>query len=120
MSFIVSKLETPLQIYIGKDFSKSLTILDSDGSPRDLTNYTFKAQIRNCKSNVNSIVTFQSPTSIDISNAANGEIILVLTDIETSTLQEINAVFDLQWTTEAGIINSIVEGNAQIIETITK
>lgn len=120
MSVIPDKLDKPLQIYIGKDYGKLFTVQDSDGNARDMTGYSFKAQIRKCKSSTTAIVTFESPTSIDISDAANGNITLKLTDVETGTLSEINGVFDLQWTTDTGDINVILEGRAQILETVTK
>lgn len=120
MSVIPGKLEKPLQIYIGKSYAIKLTIQDSDGNARDMTGYSFKGQIRKCKSDTTAIVTFESPTSIDISDAANGVIFLKLTDVETSTLPEINGVFDLQWTTDTGDVNIIIEGRAQILETVTK
>lgn len=120
MSFVVTKLEKPLKIYIGKDFSKKFTFLDSDEVPIDLTGYSFKAQVRECKTNSNAIITFESPTSINITDATNGNIVLILSDAETVLLQEQNAVFDLQWTTTLNITNTLVEGTVQIIETITK
>ena len=120
MSVIPGKLDKPLQIYIGKDYSKLFTVEDSNGNARDMTGYSFKAQIRKCKSSTTAIVTFESPTSIDISDVANGNITLILTDVETGALDEVNGVFDLQWTTDTGDTNIIIQGKAQILETVTK
>lgn len=120
MSVIPDTTNQPLQIYIGKDYSKKFTVQDDNGNARDMSGYSFKAQIRKCKSNPSAIVTFESPTSIDISDVANGNIILKLTDVETGALSEVNGVFDLQWTTDTGDINIILEGRAQILETVTK
>ena len=80
MSVTPGKLSKPLQIYIGKDYAKKFRIEDSDGNAIDMTGYSFKGQVRACKSSATAIITFESPTSIDISDAVNGNIILILTD----------------------------------------
>lgn len=119
MSVIPDKLDRPLQIYIGKDYGKLLTVKDSARNPRDMTGYSFKGQVRKCKSDTTALITFESPTSIDITNANIGQIILQLSNLETASLPEVNGVFDLEWATDAGDINIILEGRVTIIKTVT-
>ena len=114
---------------IGNDFIKKLTFTKQDPSdpnnkdakiPIDMTGYSFEIQVRKCKSDVDTILSLSSPTDIDISDVANGNITISITDTVTTTLNERNAVYDLKWTTNLGIITTILEGNFQILETVTK
>ena len=107
-------------IRIGNDFYKLLQITLDGTNPIDLTDYSFKMQIRGCKSDPNVIQELVSPSTIDISDAENGNIILTLSGAVTSALEERNAVYDLQWTTNLGKVETILEGNIKILETVTK
>jgi hypothetical protein len=105
---------------IGNDFVKLLNFVDQSGIAIDMTGYSFKMQVRKCKSDTDTILSLVSPTDIDISDVANGNITINISDATTSTLEEQNAVYDLQWTTDAAITTTILEGNFQILETVTK
>jgi hypothetical protein len=107
-------------IRIGDDFSKLLQITSDGETPIDMTGYSFEMQIRKCKSDATAILSLSSPTDIDITDAADGNIIINITDTVTSTLDEVNAVFDLKWTTDLAKVTTILEGNVQILETVTK
>lgn len=107
-------------IRIGDDFTKLLQFFDAEEQPLDLTDYSFKMQIRKCKNSESLIHELESPTSIDISDAANGNITLNISNTDTLLFEEVNGVFDLKWTTPADIIETVIEGNIEILETVTK
>ena len=107
-------------IRIGDDFSKLLQITSDGTTPIDLTGYSFKMQIKKCRSDTTAIATLTSPGDIDISDAANGNIIIKIDHSVTETYQEQNAVYDLQWTTDSDIITTILEGNVEISQTVTE
>lgn len=109
-----------LEIIIGDTFSKSLTIKDSSDNPFDLTGYSFKAQIRKCKNSSSVILEFISPTTINITLASIGQIILTASAASTGALAEQNGVYDLYWTDPSGNVRTILEGSVQIIERVTK
>lgn len=110
-----------LTIRIGNSFTKLLTITEADGiTPINLTGYAFKMQIRKCKSDAVVIYELNSPTEIDITDAVNGNIILKIDAVTTGTFSVQNAVYDLRWTTPAPSIDTILEGNVEILETVTK
>ena len=66
-------------------------------------------QIRRSRSDTDVILTLDSLTDIDISDAANGNIIINITDTVTTTLTPVTAVYDLKWTTDLGVITTIVK-----------
>ncbi len=107
-------------IRVGNDFSKLLEIRQEDDTPIDVTGYSFKMQIRKCRDDDVAIATLASPTDIDVTDAANGNIIINISDTVTATYEEQNAVYDLQWTTDLGIVTTILEGDIQILQTVTK
>ena len=121
MSDIVGKIN--FCVYIGDDFIQELEIKDKDtGLVIDVSGYTFKMQIRSCKDNAIIIHELNSPagSGIDISNGANGIIILTISKTDTLNFTEQNAVYDIYWTDDSGNIKTFVQGNFQILERITK
>jgi hypothetical protein len=108
-----------LNIRIGDDFSKLLEITNKK-VPVDMTGYSFKMQIRKNKGDATAILTLVSPTNIDISDVANGNIIITISNAVTTTLVEQQAVYDLKWTTDLGIVTTILEGAVQIQQTVTE
>lgn len=107
-------------VRIGKTFYKKLQFTSDGVTPVDLTGYGFKMQIRRCKSSDDLIYELISPTSIDTGDAANGNIILNIPSVATSGFTAQNAVYDLQWTDTLGNISTKLEGDIQIVETVTK
>jgi hypothetical protein len=59
-----------IEIYQGDTFRRTLTLLDSDDQPLDLTDYTFLGQIRRTVDSEVVLATFDT-TIVD---AANGEV----------------------------------------------
>lgn len=113
-------------IRIGDDFRQKLTLKDKEtGNPLNLSGYSFKMEIRECKSNLDPILTLESPIGIsgigiEIDDAINGNIFLIISKNITKDLTDTNAVYDLKWTTDVGQVTTILEGNIQILETVTK
>jgi hypothetical protein len=82
-------------------------------------------EIGECKSNLDPILTLESPLGIsgigiEIDDAINGNIFLIISKNITKDLTDTNAVYDLKWTTDVGQVTTILEGNIQILETVTK
>ena len=78
----------------GNDFSKSLTFYVGrycDGVKRDVSASTFTAQIRPSAGSATLTETF----TIDTTDAANGKIILSLTDVETQAMTAGDYAWDL-------------------------
>ena len=108
-------------VFIGDDFRATLTITQNNVAV-DVTGYSFKMQIRKCKSSSIIVHELNSPAAsgIDISQAANGIITLTISSTDTINFAEQNAVYDLFWTDTSGEKKTISQGNFQIIERITK
>jgi hypothetical protein len=110
-------------VYIGDDFRATLTVkLKGTDTVVDMTGYSFKMQIRRCKDNDDLIHELSSPApnGIDITDAANGIIVLTIPSSVTLTIEEQNAVYDLYWVDTVGEIKTISRGSFRFLERVTK
>ena len=106
-------------IRIGDDFITELVITDAAGNAIDLTDYSFKMQLRKSKCET-LVYELESPSSIDISQAADGIIFLNIPASDTALFEVQNVIFDLKWVTNLSITTTILEGNIQILQTVTR
>lgn len=99
----------------GSDFEAQVQVKDTLGTPRNLTNYTFAAQMR--RSFSSSTATTFTVTAVDLSI---GRISLTLTNAVTSTLKAGNYVFDIEMTDPSGKKTRILEGQISVFSEVTR
>jgi hypothetical protein len=104
-----------IQIEQGASFSTTITVNDSTGAFTNLTNYTAAAQLR--KSYYSSTA---NNFTVTVSNAANGELTLVLSSANTANLTPGRMVYDLLITSPTSIKTRVVEGIATILPSVTR
>lgn len=107
-----------LYIDQGSDYTTTVTINDSTGSPLDLTSYTAAAQIRK---------TYTSSTSVLFavvfdSDRTTGKITISLTNIQTSALKSGLYVYDVLIVDGAipAVKTRVVEGTANVSPVVTQ
>ena len=99
----------------GADFSQTYTLEDSNSnSAQNLTGYTVAAKISKHHASTN-----QTAFSATVSNAAAGEIKLILTDVQTAALAHGRKVYDILLTAPDGTKERVVEGMAIIRDGVT-
>ena len=99
----------------GASFSTTVTVNDATGAPTNLTSYTGAAQLR--KSYYS---TTANNFTVSISNAANGELTMVMTAANTSNLTAGRYVYDLLITSPTSVKTRVVEGIATILPSVTR
>lgn len=104
-----------LYIDQGTDFSVTVDVTDSAGEILELSGYTASAQIRKTYSSSSVSATF----STSIAELA-GQVTLSLTDTQTSALESGRYVYDLNITSDAGLITRVIEGQAIITPGVTR
>jgi hypothetical protein len=97
----------------GTDFSKQFTILNSDGSAFDLSNYTFTAKLRKWGAAANP-VSFATTYGAD---ATLGKLTISLSDTITGILTSGRSLYDVLITSGVGTITKIREGMVIIRDT---
>ena len=99
----------------GADFTTTVTVNGSNGSPTNLTSYTAAAQLR--KSYYS---TTANSFTVTVSNAANGELTMAMSAANTANLTPGRAVYDLLITSPTNVKTRVVEGIVTILPSVTR
>lgn len=99
----------------GADFTTTVTVNGSDGSPTNLLNYTGAAQIR--KSYYS---TTANSFSVSVSNASAGELTVSMTAANTANLTPGRYVYDLLITSPTNVKTRVVEGVVTLLPSVTR
>lgn len=97
----------------GASFNKLFSIINSDGSAFNLSNYTFTAKLKKWGGSTNS-VSFATTYGND---ATLGKLTISLTNSQTGILTSGRNVYDVLITSGVGTVTKIREGSALIRET---
>lgn len=104
-----------LAIDQGTTYSVTIAVTDGTGSARDLSTYTGRAQMRRSYyTNSNTAFT------VSINNPAEGEVVLSLTNTQTSALKAGRYVYDLELVSNTSTVERIVEGIVTVYPEATK
>jgi hypothetical protein len=99
----------------GANFTTTVTVNGSDGSPTNLTSYTAAAQLR--KSYYS---TTANNFTVTVSNAAAGELTMAMSAANTANLTPGRAVYDLLITSPTNVKTRVVEGIVTILPSVTR
>ncbi len=101
-----------IQIDQSTDFSQVFTLEDGQSnSVLNLTNYTFKSQMRKHPGATSGVTTF---TSSIYGNAANGQVKLGLTTSQTANLKDGRYVYDVVLISPNAYRSRAVQGNVLV------
>jgi len=107
-----------LDILKGNDFLQNLQFAtDAAGlNPIDITDNTFKAEIRESQSRSSTLIaTF----TVTIVNAVNGQISMSLTDTQTGAIERRQGFWDILRTDLAGFDSTPIGGVVNFKDTVT-
>lgn len=96
-----------IQIYVGATFALTLTWLDGDGEPIDLTGYTAAMNVVNGQDIVISLSTANGRISL---GGLAGTMQLTIPASATAPLQPATCDYDLLLTSQAGVVTPLVAG----------
>lgn len=107
-----------IEIIRGDDYAHLLTFVDENRDPIDLTGYTGAAQIRKLSSATG---TPEAQFTVAFPNPTDGEVLLTLTDTQTSALVVVKCGYnwDLQLTTSGGQTITPVIGKVTVVQDVT-
>lgn len=105
-----------LTIEQGADFALSFT-LSEDGSAKDLTSHSARAQMRTKKSATDASATF----TCTITDASAGKLKMALTNSETAALSPGIYYYDLElYTASDANVTRLLEGTATVTAEVTR
>lgn len=104
-----------LQLYQGDDFRLPITVENDDGTARDLTNHSFRSQIREKPASDTILVT----ATVTITDATAGKIELSIDAADTAGLPQ-TAAWDLEMTDDVGDVQTILAGGVRVGREVTR
>jgi hypothetical protein len=105
-----------LGIYQGDDWAAMVTVKNADGTDADLTGYTAQSQIRTGPADQ----VWEISAEITCAVVPPNQISLSLTSAQTGQLEQPNYCWDLQITSPANIITTILAGNVTVQPEVTR
>src|SRR5262245_37237636 len=104
-----------LLIYQGDDWSGTVLVQMSDGSPADITGWTAQAQLRRGPADVAPYVEHEITTTVQ----APDTVILSIPHADTTLLTGTYA-WDLNLVSTAGMVTTVLRGNAIVTPEVTR
>ena len=105
-----------LTIEQGADFAIQLT-LSEDGSAKDLTGYSARAQMRQKKTDASAAATF----TCTVTDASTGKVKMALANSVTAALTPGIFFYDLELFTNSDTnVTRLLEGQATVVAEVTK
>ena len=104
-----------LQLESGSTFSIDITVNDSNGASKNLTNYIARSQMRK---------SYYSTTAhdfvVNITNASLGVITMSMTAANTANIRSGRYLYDVEIQDNAGVVTRIFEGIVNVSPNITR
>ena len=104
-----------LDIFQGDDWSATVEVTNADGTPADITGYTAKAQIRRDVADEARRVEVEITTSV-----ASPNVNLSIPHAQTQALSTGSYVWDLQLTSPADSIVTVLAGAVVVTREVTR
>lgn len=104
----------PITVYRGDTYTHHVTLTDGDGTPIDITGYTYTAQLRASPESPD--VLADATTSV---NGPTGEVWVTIDAAVTATLHPGRRRWDLQQDDD-GVITTILAGPADVVGDVTR
>ena len=106
---------TDLTIDQGTDFESNLDLINDDGTPIDITGYSFSGQIRKSYYSSNATANIE----ITITNAVTGNTLLHIPAANTANIPAGRYVYDIKMDTTTSI-SRVVEGIITVTPQVSK
>ncbi len=100
----------------GSTFSKSITLKDDNDVVINITNDTFRGQVRKHHSSTDIQATF----TFTITDGTNGVVAWSLSATDSATISSGRLVYDVEWVKQDGTVTRILEGIADTTAEVTR
>ena len=91
--------------------------VEENGSPVDVTNYTFASQVRKSHYSSDIAATFTT----QLVNGPQGSFNISLTDTQTSAIDSaFTHVYDVEMTSDTGVVTRVIEGTVTVSPEVTR
>jgi len=106
-----------IDLYIdqGTDYQTTFDLIADDGTPIDITGYSFHGQIKKSYYSANANATF----TVTVIDAANGNTVISLDSANTANIYPGRYVYDIKMKDSSNSTSRILEGIATITPEVT-
>ena len=101
----------------GSTFSRSITLTDSNNDPIDISNDTFRGQVRK---HPKQDVIEASFAFAFITDGTDGKVAMTISHEDTSTMTYGRNVYDIEWVKANGTVTRLLEGTATVTAEVTQ
>lgn len=102
-----------LTVYAGDDYTHTVTAVDGNGDPVDLSDRTWTAQWRRSRVSATAVAF-----TVDTTNAAAGVLVVSLTAAQTAQLA--SGEWDLQGVYGDGTVETLLQGEVVVTKDVTR
>lgn len=107
---------TDLFVDQGTDFQTNMDLTEDDGTPINVTGYTFQGQIRKSYYSLNPTANIE----IAIVNGVSGNVQLSMNSAVTANISPARYVYDVVMTDTANVTIRIIEGIVTVTPQVTR
>ena len=100
----------------GSSYSKTLTLKDDNDTAINITNDTFRGQVRKHHSSTDIQATF----TFTITDGTNGVVAWSLSATDSAAMSSGRLVYDVEWVKQDGTVTRILEGIADTTAEVTR
>ena len=100
-----------IEVDQGADHSFTINYADSNGTPIDLTDYSYRMDVRVGLKDSELLFTLTEGDGIDASGEATGTILVTINNMRTGLLQNLVYRYDLEITSPGGVVTRLIEGS---------
>lgn len=106
----------------GAKFSRDITWKNANGTPVNITDYTFRMMAKHKHDDEDPLISLSTspPGGITIVDAANGRFRISLTEAQTAALNFTEAIYDLEAKPPADDAIRLLEGKITLSKEVTK
>jgi hypothetical protein len=112
-------LKYDIMVRKGANFKLNIACQNDDKTPKDLTGYTAKAQVRATKTSATALMDASTANGFITINAPGGIVQINVPQATTEVMVWTSGVWDLEITSAGGEISRIVEGFASLSQEVT-
>ena len=103
----------------GATFSRNLHWFDPDGTPKDITDYTARMQVRQRYVSTSTVLSLVSPGDIAL-GGGSGTIVVTASATTMAAVASGEYVYDLEMVASNGVVTRLVQGTFTVRPEVTR
>lgn len=103
----------------GATFSRNIHWYDPDGTPKNITGYSARMQVRQRYVSTSTILSLVSPTDITLGGSA-GTIVVTVSATAMADVSSGDYVYDLEMVSSNGVVTRLLQGSFTVRPEVTR